>query len=136
MKLFRRGHKNIYKQKPFNKCVNLIKLKGVTKQYRKQKVLEDVDLVIESGDILGVIGQSGSGKTTLLNLIAGFITPSDGEVLFTSFADNKERDLHKHINKVKKHIGFTATQFSLSQINSHGKFVTFWKTTRYFKERS
>jgi len=87
--------------------VELIQLKEVTKEYRKTKILEDVNLVIEHGDILGVIGQSGSGKTTLLNLIAGFIEPSEGEVTYFSASNHEEKNLTKNLNKIKRHIGFT-----------------------------
>ncbi len=87
--------------------MDLIRLKGVSKDFRKHHILRDVNLTIQSGDLLGVIGQSGSGKTTLLNMIAGFIEPSEGETVYISRAEGNERDLNKHLHKIKKHIGFT-----------------------------
>lgn len=87
--------------------MDLIALKEVGREYRKNKVLQDVNLTIEQGDILGVIGQSGSGKTTLLNLMAGFIEPTEGEVVYYSVSNHQERNLHKNLDKIKKHIGFT-----------------------------
>ncbi len=87
--------------------MELIRLKEVTKEYRKRPVLQNVNLVIEEGDIFGVIGQSGSGKTTLLNLVAGFIEPTDGEVVYFSQISHREKDLHKNLHRLKKHIGFT-----------------------------
>ena len=87
--------------------MNLIELKGVSKEYRKNQVLEGVNLVIEEGDILGVIGQSGSGKTTLLNLIAGFLEPTQGEALYYSPSNQEPHNLTKSLAKIKKHIGFT-----------------------------
>ena len=85
----------------------LVRLKEVSKEYRKRLILENVNFKIEEGDILGVIGQSGSGKTTLLNLIAGFIEPTYGEVTYLSKATNEERNLTKNLHKIKRHIGFT-----------------------------
>ena len=85
----------------------LIRIKGVTKEYKKDRVLENANLIIEEGDVIGVIGQSGSGKTTLLSLIAGFIEPTDGEVVYVSKVDNVEHNLHENLHKIKKHIGFT-----------------------------
>jgi len=88
--------------------VGFIKLKEVSKQYHKHKILQDVNLKINEKDIFGIIGESGSGKTTLLNLIAGFIEPSKGEVVYLSKINNQEKNLHKNLHKVKKHIGFTS----------------------------
>jgi len=87
--------------------VDIIRLKEVSKEYRNQAVLKEVNLAIEPGDILGIIGQSGSGKTTLLNLIAGFIEPSDGEVVYYSKVEGKEKNLNQNLHLLKKHIGFT-----------------------------
>src|ERR1700748_118152 len=42
-------------------------------------VLENVDLTIRSGEIVGLLGRSGSGKSTLLRIIAGLVSPSSGE---------------------------------------------------------
>ena len=47
-----------------------------------RRVLSDLDFFIEKGQLVCVLGPSGCGKTTLLNLIAGFVSPSEGRVLF------------------------------------------------------
>tara|TARA_Y100000310_G_C20663657_1_gene806223 strand:- start:90 stop:1046 length:957 start_codon:yes stop_codon:yes gene_type:complete len=86
--------------------VEVIELKGVGKSYRGTPILENINLKINEGDIFGIIGQSGSGKTTLLNLIAGFLDPTDGEVLYVSKIDGKPTNLTKNLSKIKKHIGF------------------------------
>lgn len=62
-----------------------IEVRGVTHAFSKDKrstpVLIGVDLTIEPGEFVCLVGPSGCGKTTLLKLIAGFFTPSQGEVL-------------------------------------------------------
>lgn len=93
--------------------MELIELKGVSKEYRKSTVIRDVNLTIEEGDILGVIGQSGSGKTTLLNLITGFIEPTDGEVVYFSQSNHERKNLTENLFKIKKKIGFTPQHNSL-----------------------
>jgi ABC-2 type transport system ATP-binding protein len=101
------NHQKFINIKEFYLSVDLIKLKGVTKEYRGHAVLQDVNLKIESGDLFGIVGQSGSGKTTLLNLVAGFLSPSKGEVVYVSKVTQKERNLKKDLHKIKKYIGFT-----------------------------
>ncbi len=84
----------------------MIELKEVSKSFRGTPVLDNINLKINEGDIFGIIGQSGSGKTTLLNLIAGFIEPTDGEILYIPKIDGKSTNLTKNLQKIKKFIGF------------------------------
>ena len=63
-----------------------IEVKSVTKVLRKITVLEDVNLILESGTIYGLRGVNGSGKTMLMRLIASLIRPTRGEV----FLDGKQ----------------------------------------------
>ena len=59
-----------------------LELKGVSKRYEgaAQDAVHALDLEIEEGEILGVVGASGSGKTTLLRLVAGLEAPTTGEL--------------------------------------------------------
>ena len=59
----------------------LLKITGLTKEYGSVVALDNVDLTIESGKIIGVLGPNGSGKTTLIKLINGLLTPTRGSVL-------------------------------------------------------
>ncbi|ARV58712.1 ABC transporter ATP-binding protein [Nostocales cyanobacterium HT-58-2] len=58
----------------------LIELKGVSKSFGSNKVLDNVDLAIYRGEALGIIGPSGTGKSTILRVIAGLIAPDSGEI--------------------------------------------------------
>jgi ABC-type Mn2+/Zn2+ transport system ATPase subunit len=58
----------------------LIELEKVTCRYGHDPVLVNVDLRVEGGDFLGVVGPSGSGKSTLLKAVAGSVTPIAGHV--------------------------------------------------------
>ena len=61
-----------------------LEAQGVTVRFEGVTALEEVDLAIESGDILGLIGPNGAGKTTLLNVISGFVAEEAGKVLLDS----------------------------------------------------
>ena len=60
---------------------NELRLSNVTFAYGETKILDSVDLVINKGDIVGVIGKSGSGKTTFMNLLLGLYQPDSGSIL-------------------------------------------------------
>ena len=60
--------------------MNLITCKNLGKSYGQKKVLENVNLTIESGKIYGLLGTNGSGKTTLIKLINGLLVPTKGEI--------------------------------------------------------
>ncbi|SRR5579883_2341726 len=58
----------------------LIELKGVSKTFGKNVVLDAVDLTIYRGEALAIIGPSGTGKSTILRIIAGLTAPDAGEI--------------------------------------------------------
>jgi putative ABC transport system ATP-binding protein len=68
-----------------NPAAALIALRGISKTYPSPagafSALSAVDLTIQRGEFVGVVGQSGSGKSTLLNLLAGIDRPSSGEIV-------------------------------------------------------
>ncbi|MDB9304328.1 ABC transporter ATP-binding protein [Nodularia spumigena] len=58
----------------------LIELKGISKSFGSNKVLDNVDLTIYRGEAVGIIGPSGTGKSTVLRIIAGLMAPDSGEI--------------------------------------------------------
>jgi ABC-2 type transport system ATP-binding protein len=61
--------------------MNIIELKQVTRAFRKsERVLENLDLTVGQGEIVGLIGRNGSGKTTLIQTVLGMLKPQRGEV--------------------------------------------------------
>jgi zinc transport system ATP-binding protein len=59
---------------------NVIGLENVSFTYNGESVLSDINLVVERGDFLGIIGPNGSGKTTLLRIFLGLLAPDTGTV--------------------------------------------------------
>ena len=67
----------------------MIKVKNVTKKFiktnkKKEKLefraVDNLSFDVKDGEILGILGPNGAGKTTLLRMIAGIMTPSEGEI--------------------------------------------------------
>ncbi|MDO8606886.1 MAG: nitrate ABC transporter ATP-binding protein [Phaeospirillum sp.] len=58
----------------------ILELKGVSKAYGRTEVLRDINLAIEEGEFIAILGFSGSGKTTLVSLMAGLTKPDSGQV--------------------------------------------------------
>jgi len=81
----------------------MIEVKNINKTFGKNKVLDDVSFVFESGKTNLVIGASGSGKTTLIKCMVGLHMPDSGKILFNNQSidelDKKSR------RKLRKEIG-------------------------------
>lgn len=59
----------------------ILQCAGLTKYYGKTQALKGIDLNLEPGRFIGLLGPNGSGKTTLMKIIAGVMTPTSGQVL-------------------------------------------------------
>jgi ABC-type lipoprotein export system ATPase subunit len=94
----------------------MIKLKAIEKFYSnkiiKTYVLRNVDLQIEEGEFVSVMGPSGSGKSTLLNIIGMLDTPSEGEYFFFDEPVHKMKE--KKLSELHKmFIGFVFQSYHL-----------------------
>ena len=94
----------------------LIQLKGVTKTYGQGatalQALKGVDLVIEAGDFVAIMGPSGSGKSTAMNMLGCLDTPTSGEYLFNSVhVETLGRDQRARLRR--QFLGFVFQGFNL-----------------------
>jgi len=60
----------------------ILEVRGVTKRFIGLVALNDINLTIERGELVALIGPNGSGKTTLFNCITGFLRPEEGNIIF------------------------------------------------------
>jgi putative ABC transport system ATP-binding protein len=96
----------------------MITMTNVTKTYKTGDVetyaLKDVNLTIEEGEFVVILGPSGSGKSTLLNVISGLDTVTSGEIAFKGETltnlDEEEMTAFR-----RKHLGFIFQQYNLLQ---------------------
>ncbi len=68
----------------------LLRCEKLTKSYGRITALDELDLTIESGKIIGILGPNGSGKTTLIKLINGLLTPTSGSITINGHAPGVE----------------------------------------------
>ncbi|MCF6460473.1 ABC transporter ATP-binding protein [Clostridium sp. Cult3] len=59
----------------------IVEIRNLTKNYFNKRALDDLNLNIESGKVVGILGPNGSGKTTLIKILTGLLRQSKGEVL-------------------------------------------------------
>jgi len=88
----------------------VIEVKNLHKKFGKLHVLQGIDVSIEKGEVVVVIGPSGSGKSTFLRCLNLLEQPSDGEIIFEGIdITNKKNDINKHRQKM----GMVFQQFNL-----------------------
>ena len=68
----------------------ILECKDLSKRFGKIRALEGINLSVEPGRVVGLLGPNGSGKTTLIKLANGLLTPSEGEILIDGKAPGKE----------------------------------------------
>lgn len=80
---------------------SLIKFDNVSFSYGKNSVLQDIDLSVEKGEFLAVLGYNGSGKSTMAKLINGILVPSSGKV----YVDGMDTSDEKNLSEIRKKAG-------------------------------
>jgi sulfate transport system ATP-binding protein len=83
-----------------------IVVQNVSKYYGDFKAVDNINLEVESGSLVALLGPSGSGKSTLLRLIAGLEIPDTGEVFLTG-----ENATHQDVRD--RNIGFVFQHYAL-----------------------
>ncbi len=78
----------------------LIELKGITKSYDGETVLDHIHLDIHDHEFVTLLGPSGCGKTTTLRIIGGFVSPDEGEVIFDGVKINDLPPYKRPVNTV------------------------------------
>jgi ABC-2 type transport system ATP-binding protein len=78
----------------------LIEVKHLVKRYGDNVALDDISFTVEDGNIYGFLGPNGAGKTTTMNIMTGYLTPTEGEVIINGHSIAEEPE------KAKSSIGY------------------------------
>ena len=78
----------------------IIELKNVAKTYDDEVILDHINLDVHEKEFMTLLGPSGCGKTTTLRIIAGFVTPDTGDVIFEGAKINDVPAYKRHVNTV------------------------------------
>jgi len=90
----------------------VLQLKQVTKRFQDETIaLTSIDLAIENGEFVILLGHNGSGKSTLLRMIGGLETITSGEILLGGHSVAQAR--HREMKKLRKKMGFVFQKFNL-----------------------
>ena len=91
----------------------MIEIKNLNKFFKKNQVLKDVNLKIETGETVALIGPSGSGKSTLLRCINLLETPTEGEIYLDDIKVDAKKITKQCIHKVHGNTGMVFQNYNL-----------------------
>ena len=78
----------------------ILKVNNISKHYGQQKVLDNVSLTVNRGDIYGFVGENGAGKTTIIRVVTGLIKPDNGDYELFGVSSNDVANLNKAKQKL------------------------------------
>ncbi|MGA2158189.1 MAG: ABC transporter ATP-binding protein [Dehalococcoidia bacterium] len=98
----------------------IVKLDKISKYYGSFAAVDELDLAVNKGEIVGIIGHNGAGKTTTLKMIVGLITPTAGSLTVMG------QDIQKNGLKVKKSLGYLPEENPLYENMTAQEYLAFF----------
>jgi simple sugar transport system ATP-binding protein len=90
----------------------VLELRGVTKAFPGVLANDAIDLTLNEGEILALLGENGAGKTTLMNILYGLYTPDAGEIIVRG----ARVEIHDPNDAIHQGIGMVHQHFMLVQV--------------------
>src|SRR6202022_4660789 len=91
------------------RSASVLEASGLVKMYRRRKVVNDVALRLQQGEIVGLLGSNGAGKTTTFYMIVGLIQPLSGRILL----DGSDVTSMPMYRRARKGIGYLSQEPSI-----------------------
>ncbi|NWO05687.1 MAG: amino acid ABC transporter ATP-binding protein, partial [Alteromonadaceae bacterium] len=91
----------------------IVKIQGMNKYFGKLHVLKDIDLSVEQGEVVVIIGASGSGKSTLIRCVNGLEEFESGTLEVDSHPLAPKGGNQKALTEIRKEVGMVFQQFNL-----------------------
>lgn len=91
----------------------MIHIEHLYKQFDSTEVLKDINLDVERGDVVAVIGPSGTGKSTLLRCINYLVTPTKGEITVDDITVDAEKHTKQQIMNLRRHLSMVFQSYNL-----------------------
>lgn len=85
----------------------MLQVNSLQKSYHKHKILTDVNLLVNLGEVVGLVGENGAGKSTLLEILATVLPQSSGSIELEGYSYSKD------IKSIRKLIGYVPQEISL-----------------------
>ncbi|HQE23624.1 MAG TPA: ABC transporter ATP-binding protein [Syntrophomonadaceae bacterium] len=99
----------------------MLQIQSISKSFDKKNiVLDQAGMVVQDYSKVAVIGKSGCGKTTLLNIIAGLLSPDDGEIIYKDFSLTSKSNSKERSDFRFNHVGIIPQRLCL--INEYNVF--------------
>lgn len=100
----------------------MIEVKNIAKSYNKNRVLEDISLTVQRGEIHGLIGENSAGKTTLIKCMTGIYRADQGEILFDEQPVFDNPDVKERIGYVADYNEYIKFYTIQNMVNMYEKF--------------
>lgn len=97
---------NVCRNEDFMMKDIMVEVEGLSKEFRGERVLQDVSMKLERGKIYGLVGMNGSGKTVFMKCLCGFLKPTAGKVIVDGKEIGKEIDFPKDLGLMIETPGF------------------------------
>ena len=91
----------------------MLKIKNLSKSFGSNKVLNNISLEVNQGDVVAIIGPSGTGKSTLLRCLNYLEKPDSGEIQIGDFSANFDHITKAEIYQLRKYTSMVFQQYNL-----------------------